>query len=85
MAGVNEFKTISKETTGDVVVKENTQFNNIVANNAIIEKYVTARFYGSVRGLLTLKQGSKLYLHGTLYGSVQNEGGEVHIFNKDQQ
>lgn len=80
MAGGREFKTISGESTGNIIVKENTQFNNILADNVTIDKNVTARFYGSVKGLLTLKAGSVLYLHGTLYGSVQNEGGEVHIF-----
>ena len=55
MAGGGDFKTICGKAIGNIVVKENTQFNDILADNVTIERNVTTRFYGSVKGLLTLK------------------------------
>lgn len=71
---------IREKTTGNIVIKKDSQYNDVDAQNVVIAKSVTARVYGNIRGLLTLKVGSRLYLHGVLYGSVQNEGGELHVF-----
>ena len=77
------FKIITQKVTGKVIVKENTQFNDIDAESVIVEKNIIARLYGNIQNLLILKKGAKIFLHGVLYGNVNNEGGEVHIFNKD--
>ena len=50
------------------------------AQDVTIAKSVTVRLYGNINGLLTLKAGSRLYLHGILFGSVKNEGGELHVY-----
>ena len=85
MGRANEFKIIIKETTGNIYVRENTQYNNIQAENVTVFENVIVRLFGVVKGLLTLKAGSSVYLHGSLYGSVKNEGGEIHIFNKEDE
>lgn len=80
---MDKFKVINAKVTGKVIVKENTQFNNIDAESVIVEKDIIARLYGNIQKLLILKKGAKIFLHGVLYGDVNNEGGEVHIFNKE--
>lgn len=74
-------EVIKEKTTGNMVIKRDSQYNDVEAQNVVIAKSVTARIYGNIKGLLTLKAGSRLYLHGVLYGSVQNEGGELHVFS----
>ncbi|MGQ0827930.1 MAG: hypothetical protein ACT4ON_06010 [Bacteroidota bacterium] len=74
---------INEETTGDVFIKRNTQYNDLKANNVTVEENITTRIFGTIKGLLTLKKGSIVYLHGIIYGSMHNEGGELHIFNKE--
>ena len=74
---------INEEITGDVFIKRNTQYNDLKAENVIVYENVTTRIFGTITGLLTLKKGSIVYLHGIMYGSMHNEGGELHIFNKE--
>ena len=80
---MDKFKTITQKITGKVIVKENTQFNNIDAESVIVERDIIARLYGNIQELLILKKGAVVFLHGILYGDVKNDGGEVHIFNKE--
>lgn len=75
-----EFKIISTPTIGEVVIKENSQFNEIQAEKVTVHSNITARLFGSVKDL-TLKKDSLLYIHGRILGNVINEGGEIHIFN----
>ncbi len=81
---MDKFKIINQKITGKVIVKENTQFNDIDAESIIVEKNIIARLYGNVQKLIILKKGAKIFLHGILYGNVNNEGGEIHIFNKEK-
>lgn len=80
---MDQFKIINQKITGKIIVKENTQFNDIDAESVIVERDVIARLYGNIQELLILKKGAVVFLHGALYGDVKNEGGEVHIFNKE--
>lgn len=80
---MEKFKIVRKYTRGNIVIKQDTQFNNIDAENVTIEKNVTARLYGNIQKRLILKKGAKIFLHGILYGDISDEGGEVHIFNGD--
>lgn len=76
---MGDLKPIQDGVSGHVCIKENSQYNNINADKVIIAENVTARLYGSVNNIV-LKKGSLIYLHGIISGSVQNEGGEIHVF-----
>jgi hypothetical protein len=78
---MEDFKIVQKEVIGNVTIKKNTQFNNINAENVLISKNIIARLFGTVTNVI-LKEGSKLYLHGIINGNVQNEGGEILVFNQ---
>ena len=77
----SNLKIIHDETHGVIKIKENSEFNNINAEKVIIGENITARLFGSIKNIV-LQKGSKLLLHGIISGSVQNNGGEIHIFNK---
>jgi len=76
---LNEFAIVSEEVKGDIVVLENTQFNNIEADDVIIEENVKARLFGNIK-TLSLKKGSCVYMHGIIQGKIENCEGELHIF-----
>jgi hypothetical protein len=78
-----EFKVISREVTGEVFIKADSQFNNINATYVTVGENVTARLYGIIKKKLVLKKGSVLYMHGHILGTIENEGGKIHIYNKD--
>jgi hypothetical protein len=75
----------NSQVNGDVVVKKDTQFNNIHCDNIIVEENVMARFFGAINGNITLKNGSSAYLHGRLNGKVINEGGVLYLFHPNGQ
>ncbi|MDF2438641.1 MAG: hypothetical protein K0Q95_3017 [Bacteroidota bacterium] len=77
---MKNFKTIQKETIGKVKIESNTQYNNIKADEVVISENVSARLYGNIKNSVTLKKGSKLYMHGTIDGVVKNEGGDIYIY-----
>lgn len=77
----NNLKIISDETHGVIIIRENSQFNNINAEKVIIDENITARLFGSIKNIV-LEKGSKLFLHGVISGTVKNKGGEIQIFSK---
>jgi len=80
MSYKNKIKIIKAKTTGDVVAGSDSQYNNIEADSIIVAENVTVRLFGSVKNMVILKKGSRLFMHGIIYGNVHNEGGELHIF-----
>lgn len=76
-----EYKIFSSPTGGEIIISENSQYNEIKADKVVIHPNVVARLYGHVKDV-TLKEGSLLYMHGRIIGNVVNEGGEIHIFNQ---
>jgi hypothetical protein len=76
---LNDFAIVREETNGDVIVSENTQFNNIKADSVVIEENVKARLFGNVKSLL-LKKGACVYVHGSIEGKIESHEGELHIF-----
>jgi len=75
-----DFKVITKPITGEVYVRVNTQINELNATYVTIGENVTARLYGIIKKKLVLKKGSKLYMHGSILGTIENEGGEIQVF-----
>jgi len=75
----NDLILIRDYVKGDIIIKENIQFNNIEANSIIIEENVTARLFGKVKNVI-LKKGSRLIMHGLILGKVENLGGELLTF-----
>ena len=74
------FKIVERKVSGEVHVKENTQFNNIHANKVTVAENVTARLYGNVKNVIILNKGSRLILHGAFHGRLENKGGEIIIY-----
>ena len=77
----NRLKVIHDEMHGVIKIKENSQFNNVNADQVIIDENITVRLFGSIKNIV-LGKGSKLLLHGVVSGTVKNNGGEIHIFSK---
>jgi len=75
-----EFKIIHKEVVGKVEISVNMQIHNLKADEVTVCENITARLFGSIQKKLILKKGSKVFLHGVLFGDVKNEGGELHVF-----
>ncbi len=76
---MSDLKLIEKRVCGKIRIKENSQYNNVDAKKVILAKNTMARVYGRVEDIV-LKKGSLLYFHGTISGSVKNEGGEIRLF-----
>jgi len=82
MSQRSEFRIVHNEVTGEVIIKENTQFNNLKAYTVTVSEGVTTRLFGSIEKLIILKKDSKVYFHGKLNAEIQNEGGELNYFKK---
>ncbi|MCE3278974.1 MAG: hypothetical protein K0S44_1165 [Bacteroidetes bacterium] len=80
-AEFSDFETVNDLITGTIVITNNIQYNNIEAEKVIIEENVTARLFGKITDKLVLKPGATLYLHGSIYGNVENKGGVLNIYN----
>lgn len=74
----NTVRIIEEPIIGIVRVREDCQYNKIEAEKVIVEAHVTARLFGRVKDI-EVKKGGKLYLHGVVYGRIQNEG-EIVLF-----
>lgn len=71
---------IGKETTGDVIVEKDTQYNILMAENVTVSPNTTVRLYGIIKKNLILKPGSTAHLHGMIMGKLINEGGVLHSY-----
>ena len=78
---MTNLKLIQEPVSGHIRIKEHSQYNNISAEKVILLENITARLYGNIVHVV-LKKGSRLYLHGIISGNVENEGGEIHIFQR---
>lgn len=76
---MTDLKLISKNATGLIHIKENSQFNSIKADMVILAENVRARLFGNVDEVV-LKKGSSVIIHGEVTGNIDNQGGEIHIF-----
>jgi hypothetical protein len=74
------YTIIEKEVNGDVEISENSQFNNICADTVIVHENITARLFGTVKHKLIIKKGGRVYLHGNVVGTIENDGGELHKY-----
>ena len=79
-----ELKIIEKVIEGDFDIAVNMQINHLRAETVVVHKNITARLYGTISKLLVLKKGSSVMLHGSVSGEIQNEGGELTIFDKTE-
>ncbi|MDQ3046432.1 MAG: hypothetical protein M3R27_02710 [Bacteroidota bacterium] len=75
-----KYNTVDKLITGCITIEKNIQFNNVEADEVVIEPNVTARLFGKIKERLVLKQGATLYLHGSIHGNVENNGGTIIVF-----
>lgn len=78
---IMELKIVKKKVKGNIIVEEDIQYNDVEAEDVIIENGVTARMYGNINGILILKPGSRLFLHGKHFGDIENKSGELHVFS----
>ncbi|MES2566917.1 MAG: hypothetical protein V4565_08620 [Bacteroidota bacterium] len=73
-------KIIDSIVTGNLFITADTQYNNVTADNVVIEENIKARIYGEIKKDITLNKGSKLYLHGNYHGEIINNGGEIEVY-----
>ncbi len=78
MNNYNTVRTIDEPVIGVVRIQEDCQYNKIEAERVIVDEHVTARLFGRVKDVV-VKKGGRLFLHGTIYGRIQNEG-EIVLF-----
>ena len=83
--GIDEYKVIDAEIRGNLYIIRNTQYNKLNAVNVTVAENIRARLYGVIKGKLTIKKGALVYLHGSVTGKLENLGGEIHIFSKDDK
>jgi hypothetical protein len=76
------FKIIETLVNGNITVAVNTQINNLNADEVTVSENVSVRLFGKIHKALTIKKGAVVILHGTIYGAVNNEGGELSLFDK---
>lgn len=76
---MSDLKLISGEITGLIHIKEDSQYNSIKADMVILAENVTVRLFGDI-GDIILKKGSLVFVHGAVTGSIENRGGDIHIF-----
>jgi hypothetical protein len=76
-----EYKIIQK-ASGHVELTMNTQINSLNAQTVIVHENVSARLFGDIQKLLTLRNGSIVFLHGRILGDVKNEGGVLTVYSK---
>lgn len=79
------FKIIETQVNGTVTISVDTQINNLNADEVFVKENVKARLFGKIHKSLTLKKGAVVILHGTIYGAVHNEGGELSLFEKKSE
>jgi hypothetical protein len=82
MTALDDYQTVSEKITGEITIKENTQYNNIDADIVIVEAGIKAKLYGNIRKTLVLKKNSKVFLHGQFLGKLQDEGGRLYHFDE---
>ena len=61
-------------------IKEDSQYNNIIAQNLIVSECIMVRLYGLITQSLNMKKGVIAYLHGKLNGKLINEVGTFYVF-----
>jgi hypothetical protein len=76
----DDFKIVSGHVTGSITVIEHSQFNSISAKNVEVKKSVKARFFGNIVNL-TVHEGARAWIHGSVSGKIENKGGRVFIFD----
>ena len=76
----SELRIIEREITGTLTVTRDSQYNNLNAAIVIVEKNVTARLFGTISKQLVIKKGACVYLHGSIAGKIENEGGEFYPY-----
>lgn len=80
---MSEYKIIEKQVTGNIEITSDTQINDLNADTVTIAENVKARLYGVIHTKLILRKDSSVILHGTIYGDLQNEGGELSLYDKE--
>lgn len=71
---MSDCKIIDAETKGEVLIKIDSQYNNIKADKVIVAENIKARLFGTIKDLLVIKKGAKVILHGTIKGKIENQG-----------
>ena len=74
------YKIINTETKGEIHIKENSQYNNLKADRITVAENVSVRLFGTINEVLVIRKGATVYLHGTINGKTENQGGEIFIY-----
>jgi hypothetical protein len=75
-----ELRIINREIEGELIINLDSQYNNLKAEIVIVKENVTARLFGTISEQLVIKSGACVYLHGSITGNIENEGGELFIY-----
>jgi hypothetical protein len=75
-----EYKIIETEVRGNIRIAIHSQYNNLNADTVAVEEDVIARLFGTVQSKLIIKKGARVYLHGSLTGTLENLGGEFYNY-----
>ena len=81
MTDIGDFKIISHRVAGEIIINENSQYNDIDAERVTVLEGVTARLFGNVNHII-IKKDSKTFIHGKQSGKIVNEGGRLYIYEK---
>ncbi len=76
-----KMKIVKEKVTGDLVVANDEQYQDVEVDTLIVEPNITARVFGVVKKVLFIKKNATVYFHGKLRGRLINEGGNFHAFD----
>ena len=71
-----------KKIEGSLVLNYDLTFHGMIAGDVIIIRRGILRLYGLCCKNLTLEQGSKAFLYGTVDGNVLNRAGYLEVYGK---
>jgi hypothetical protein len=72
---------ITEEIREDLTIKKSAQYHKLAGCNVVVDENITARLFGDVNDL-HLKNGSIVFMHGKVTGTVRNENGILHLYSK---
>ncbi|MGA8615167.1 MAG: alanine racemase [Xanthobacteraceae bacterium] len=71
-----------KDLARPLRVSSSSDINGSVLNDTIVQRYSSLHVRGNLKGSLTIEQGAKVVVEGSVDGKVVNRGGSLVVKNK---
>lgn len=71
-----------KAEEGLLLVSSSTDIHGSIASDTVVKKNCTLHVQGNILGCLTIEQGAKVIVEGSVDGKIVNRGGRLIVNNK---